>query len=53
LFGKANLQNDMKAPTKKGKIIINVNFVKNGKCIDVVILRPKKRDFRSRTQRGH
>jgi hypothetical protein len=45
--------NDMKHQIKGAKIIINVNFVKNGKRFNVVILRPKKRDFRSRTQRGH
>jgi hypothetical protein len=43
----------MKAPTNKGKIIINVNFVKNGKRFNVVILRPKKRTLRSRTQRKY
>lgn len=43
----------MKAPTKSGKFIINVNFLKNGKRIDVVILRQKQRFIFDRTQRGY
>ena len=45
--------NDMKHQIKGAKIIIYVNFVKNGKRFDVVVLRPKKRTLRSRAQRGY
>ena len=37
-LAKQIYKNDMKHQIKGAKIIINVNFVKNGKCIDVIIL---------------
>ena len=52
-LAKQIYKNDMKHQIKGAKIIINVNFVKNGKRFDVVVLRPKKRTLRSRTQRGY